>query len=149
MIFEVISKNIFMMLANCLSLESNTSLSLQSGLTQKKDTCKKSPVPSGTGTIKVELTIPWANTLNHSSTISSKIDYEHCLVSNYHSEPGKLFDYLKNLSNSTSSNYPIFHNSKLVSILLNKKPRCYFNSVFTESDCCSSRKSATMLAHSY
>ena len=56
--------------------------------------------------------------------ISSKIDYEHHLVSNYHSEPGKLFDYLKNLSNSTSSYYLIFHNTKLVSILLNKKPRC-------------------------
>ena len=41
--------------------------------------------------------------------ISSKKDYEHQLVSSYYSNPGtcKLFDHLKSLTDSTSSNYPI------------------------------------------
>ena len=65
--------------------------------------------------------------------ISSKIDYKHHLVSNYYSEPGKLFDYLKNLSKSTPSNYSIFHNSKPVSIPEQKSQMFndYLNSVLT------------------
>ena len=46
--------------------------------------------------------------------ISSKKDYEHHLVSSYYSNPGKLFHHLRSLTDSTSSNYPIFHNTKPV-----------------------------------
>ena len=64
------------------------------------------------------------------------MDYEYLLVSNYYSNPGKLFDHLKSVTDSTSFNYPIFHHSKPVTTPQQKAQMFndYFNSVFMTSD---------------
>ena len=64
------------------------------------------------------------------------MEYEQSLVSTFFSDPRKLFDHLKGMSNPVSSTYPIVHDSKQVACseikaqLFNE----YFNSVFTVSD---------------
>ena len=67
---------------------------------------------------------------------SSKSTYIKNLVSSHHSTPGKLFSHLKSLATSTSSNYPILHESRPISDPYKKAElfNSYFNSVFTISD---------------
>ena len=67
---------------------------------------------------------------------SSKSTYINNLISSHHSTPGKLFSHLKSLATSTSSNYPIFHESRPISDPYKKAElfNRYFNSVFTVSD---------------
>ena len=79
--------------------------------------------------------------LNHSESFlwdllsSTKADYLHCLISSYHSTPNNLFIYLKNLSKSASSNYPIYYESKPTTNPQKAELfNCYFNSVLTVSD---------------
>ena len=83
-----------------------------------------------------QLTIHLTSSSLQNLISSSKVDYEHHLVSTYRSNPGKLFSHLKSLSKPASSDYPIFHNSEPVTDRQQTAQlfNSYFNSVFTVSD---------------